>query len=389
MTTSRNPMENFFTPRGVVVVGASTDPTKLGYGVARNLLEGGFPGAVHLVNPKGGELLGHRLYPSVTDVPDPVDLAVILIPAPAVPPTLEACGRRGIRAAVVASGGFRETGRQGAELEAACVEIARKHDIRLMGPNCIGLVDTHLPLDTTFLPPPGPPVGNVAFVTHSGALAAAVIDWARGQAFGFSRLVSLGNQADVNETDILPVVAEDPHTHAIALYLESIAAGRRFVATAQAVSRKKPLIALKVGRTEAGQQAAASHTGALAGQEVAFDAAFRRAGVLRAGSVAQMFQWAHTLASAPLPHNDRVLILTNAGGPGVTAADAIASEGLRLARLTPQTVEGLRTFLPPAASLHNPVDMLASASPEQYARALQLGLEDPGVDMVMVILPPR
>ena len=383
-----NPLENFFAPRGVVVIGASTDPTKLGYGVARNLLEGGFPGAVHLVNPKGGELLGHPLYPSVEEVPDPVDLAVILIPAPAVPPTLEACGRRGIRAAVVASGGFRETGRQGAELEAVCVEIARKHNMRLMGPNCIGLVDTHLPLDTTFLPPPGPPVGNVAFVTHSGALAAAVIDWARGQAFGFSRLVSLGNQADVNETDILPVVAEDPYTRAIALYLESIAAGRRFVATAQAVSRQKPVIALKVGRTEAGQQAAASHTGALAGQEVAFDAAFRRAGVLRAGSVEQMFQWAHTLASVPLPRNDRVLILTNAGGPGVTAADAIAAEGLRLARLTPQTVESLQEFLPSAASLRNPVDMLASASPEQYARALQLGLEDPGVDMVMVILPP-
>ncbi len=388
MTSTPNPLHAFFAPRGVVVVGASTDPTKLGYGVARNLLEGGFPGAVHLVNPKGGQLLGHPLYPSVENVPEPVDLAVILIPAPAVPPVLEACGRRGIRAAIVASGGFRETGQQGAELEAACVEIAQRHSMRLMGPNCIGLVDTHLPLDTTFLPPPGPPVGNVAFITHSGALAAAVIDWARGQGFGFSRLVSLGNQADVNETDILPVVAADKHTRAITLYLESVGAGRRFVETARTVAREKPIVALKVGRTEAGQQAAASHTGALAGQERAFEAAFRRAGVLRAGTVQQMFQWAEALARLPLPRGDRVLILTNAGGPGVTAADAIAAEGLRLARLTAQTRQLLQEILPPAASLHNPVDMLASASPEQYAQALRLGLDDPGVDMAMVILPP-
>jgi len=381
-------LHTFFHPHGVVVIGASTDPTKLGYGVARNLLEGGFPGAVHLVNPKGGTLLGHPLYPSVADVPDPVDLAVILIPAPAVPPALEACGQRGIRAAIIASGGFRETGPQGAELEAACLEIAHRHGIRLLGPNCIGLVDTHLPLDTTFLPPPGPPTGDIAFVTHSGALAAAVIDWARGQGFGFSRLVSLGNQADVNETDILPIVAADEHTRAVTMYLESVAAGRRFVETARDVARRKPLIALKVGRSEAGQQAAASHTGALAGQERAFDAAFRRAGVLRADRVQQMFHWAQALAWQPLPRGDRVLILTNAGGPGVTAADAVAAEGLRLARLTPQTEALLRDLLPPAASVHNPVDMLASASPQQYARALQLGLSDPGVDMVMVILPP-
>ncbi|NPA92215.1 MAG: CoA-binding protein, partial [Chloroflexi bacterium] len=312
MTT--HALEKFFTPKSVAVIGASTDPTKLGYGVARNLLEGGFPGTVYLVNPKGGELLGHRLYPSVEALPETPDLAVILIPAPAVPPTLEACGRKGVPAAIIASGGFRETGEQGAALEAACVEIAQRHGIRLMGPNCIGLVDTHLPLDTTFLPPPGPPVGDIAFLTHSGALAAAVIDWSRGQGFGFSRLVSLGNQADVNETDMLPIVAADPHTRAITMYLESVAAGREFVHTAQQVAQEKPIVALKVGRTEAGQRAAASHTGALAGQERAFEAAFRRAGVLRAAGVEQMFQWAHTLATQPLPRGDRVLILTNAGG---------------------------------------------------------------------------
>ena len=378
----------FLNPKSVVVVGASTKPTKLGYGVAYNLIAGGFPGKVYLVNPKGGTLLGHPLYASVDDLPEPVDLAVILIAAPAVPPVLEACGRKGIKAAIIASGGFRETGAQGAALEEACVEIARRHGMRLIGPNCIGVVDTHLPLDTTFLPPPGPPVGEVGFLTHSGALAAAVIDWARGAGVGYSRLVSLGNQADVNETDILPIMAEDKHTKAVAMYLESVAAGERFVRTARAVSQKTPLVALKVGRYEAGKRAAASHTGALAGSEEAFNAAFRRGGVLRAATVEQMFQWARTLAWAPLPRGNRLLILTNAGGPGVTAADAAEENGLTLARLTLQSRELLAEFLPPAASLNNPVDMLASASPEDYARALSIALGDPGVDMVMVILPP-
>lgn len=378
----------FFRPRGVVVVGASTNPVGLGYGVARNLVEGGFPGAVHLVNPKGGTLFGKPLYRSVAEVPDPVDLAVVIVPAPATPQVLEACGQRGIRAAIVAAGGFREAGEAGARLEEQVVAVARRYGIRLIGPNCIGIIDTHLPLNTTFLAPPPPPRGEIAFLSHSGALAAAVIDWMQEQGMGFSRLVSLGNQADVSETDILPLVVKDPHTQVVTMYLESVADGRRFVEAARQASRQKPLVALKVGRYEAGQRAAASHTGALAGADRAFEAAFRRAGVLRANTLEEMFDWARALAWCSLPQGPQVAVLTNAGGPGVTAADAVEAHGLRLADLSPTTQARLRETLPPAASVRNPVDMLASASPEDYARSLRLLLDDAGVDMVLVILPP-
>ena len=378
----------FFNPRGVVVVGASRDPNKLGYGLARNLVQSGYQGAVHLVNPKGGTLLGCPIYPNVAEVPDPADLAVLLIPAHFVSQTLQACGERGIRAAIIAAGGFRETGPEGAALEEECLRVARSYGMRLLGPNCIGLLDTHLPLDTTFLPPPGPTPGEVAFISHSGAICAAVIDWAHSQGFGLSRLVSLGNQADVSETDILAPVAADPYTHVLNLYLEGVSDGRRFVHEASRVTRQKPVIALKVGRFESGRRAVASHTGALAGQENAYNAAFRRAGVIRADTSEEVFDWARALAWCPLPRGRSVAVLTNAGGPGVTAADALEVNGMQLAELAEGTLAALRDLLPPVASLHNPVDMLASASPQQYAESLRLLLADPGVHSVLVILPP-
>jgi acetyltransferase len=377
----------FFSPAGVVLIGASADPNKLGYGLARNLAQSHYRGAVHFVNPRGGVLLGRPIYPRVGDVPDPVDLAILLIPAPGVPAALRECGGRGIRAAIISSGGFRETGPAGAALEAECVALARQLDMRLLGPNCIGLLDTHLPLDATFLPPPGPLPGDVAFLSHSGAICAAVIDWARGQGFGLSRLISLGNQADVNETDLLAPVAADPFTKVITLYLEGVRDGQQFVAEAARVTRQKPVVALKVGRSASGQRAAASHTGALAGQENAFNAAFRRCGVIRADTSEELFDWARALAWCPLPTGRAMAVLTNAGGPGVTAADALDANGLRLAELRDATRAALSALLPPAASLHNPVDMLASASPEQYAASLRILLDDPGVNGVMVIFP--
>lgn len=378
----------FFNPRGLVVVGASQNPTKLGYGLARNLVQSRYLGAIHFVNPKGGTLFRRPIYPHVSEVPDPVDLAALLIPARFIPETLEACGQRGIRAVIINAGGFRETGPEGAALEERCLHIAQEYDMRLMGPNCIGLLDTHLPLDTTFLPPPGPTPGDVAFISHSGAICAAVVDWAHSQGFGLSRLVSLGNQADVNETDVLAPVAADAHTHVLALYLEGVSDGRRFVEQASHVTRQKPVIALKVGRFESGRRAVASHTGALAGQENAFNAAFRRAGVIRADTSEEMFDWARALAWCPLPQGRSVAVLTNAGGPGVTAADALEVSGMHLAELQERTRRALRQILPPAASVQNPVDMLASATPEQYAESLRLLLADPGVCSVLVILPP-
>jgi acetyltransferase len=324
----------------------------------------------------------------VSEVPDPVDLATLLIPARLVPDALEACGKRGIRAVIIGAGGFRETGPEGAALEERCLRIAQSYGMRLIGPNCIGLLDTHLPLDTTFLPPPGPTPGDVAFISHSGAICAAVVDWAQSQGFGLSRLISLGNQVDVNETDMLAPVVADPHTHVLTLYLEGVSDGRRFLEQASNVTRHKPVIALKVGRFESGRRAVASHTGALAGQENAFNAAFRRAGVIRADTSEEMFDWARALAWCPPPRGRAVAVLTNAGGPGATAADALEVNGLHLAELSEQTRTALRDILPPVASFHNPVDMLASASPEQYGKSLRLLLADPGVHSVLVVLPP-
>ncbi|KAA0274465.1 MAG: CoA-binding protein [Chloroflexi bacterium] len=396
-----SPLLPFFQPRGVVVIGASTSPEKLGYGVTRNLIQCGYKGAIHLLAQKSGEVFGRKIHPSLQDIPDPVDLAILIVPTQATPQVIEDCGRRGIRAAVIVSAGFREVGEEGAKLERQCVEVARKHGVRLLGPNCIGTIDTHYPLDTTFLQPPMPEQGGIGFISHSGAFAAAIVDWARGQGFGFSRIVSLGNQADVNETDMLTMLADDPHTHVIVMYMESVSNGKRFVQAAGEVAKRKPVIALKVGRFEAGQKAAASHTGALAASDTAFDAAFEKAGILRAETAEQMFDWARALERYPggnsTAGNDRsaysdtlsrIAILTNAGGPGVIAADSLENNNLVLARLSDDTLKVLSATLPPAANINNPVDMLASASPDQYAECLKILLQDKNVDAVMVILPP-
>jgi len=375
-------------PRGIALIGASTDPSRLGYGMARNMLHSGYPGKVYLVNLHGGSLFGEPIYRSIDQVPDPLDLAVLLIPAASIPAALKQCGERGVQAAVIASSGFREVGAEGAALEQEITSIAHHYQMRLLGPNCIGLIDTRLPLNLTFLPPPGPPAGELAFLSHSGAICAALIDWARSQGFGFSHLISLGNQADLNETDLLVPVAADPATRVLTLYLESIPDGPRFIHQAAQVTRNKPVVALKVGRFASGQRAAASHTGAMAGQDSAYEAAFRRAGVVRANTTEELFDWAHALAWCPLPKGKAMAVLTNAGGPGVTAADALEANGLSLADFQPETLARLRQMLPPPASLHNPVDMLASASAEVYAGCLQLLLADPGVHGVLVILPP-
>ena len=377
----------FFNPNGVAVIGASQDPTKLGYRLANNLHRSGYKGVIHFINLKGGTLLGRPIYKTILDVPDPVDLATVLIPAQFVSQTLRECGKRGIRAAIIGSGGFREVGPDGLALEQEMIQVAEEEGIRLIGPNCIGLLDTHLPIDTTFLPPPGPTPGDVAFLSHSGAICAAAIDWARGQGYGISRLISLGNQADISETDLLAPTAADGQTNVLALYLEGIKSGRRFIEEARAVVPLKPIIALKVGRFESGRKAAASHTGALAGEENAYNAAFRRAGVLRAETSEELFDQARALAWCPLPLGNRTAVLTNAGGPGVTAADALEARGLIMAEFGSVTLDSLGKILPAAASLQNPVDMLATATPDQFAECLQVLLEDPGIDSVMVIFP--
>jgi acetyl coenzyme A synthetase (ADP forming)-like protein len=386
--TRETMFEGFFAPRGVAVLGASQNPSKLGYGVARNMVVSNYPGALHFVNPKGGELFDRPIYTNLASVPDPIDLAVIIIPAKAVPGALKECGQRGINYAIVGSGGFRETGEEGAKLEHRCLEIAEEYGIRVLGPNCIGYLDTHLPIDTSFLPLPGPIQGDIAFLSHSGAICEAVIDWARGQGFGLSRLVSLGNQMDLTEADLLPPTGEDDNTRVIAMYLEGVGDGDQFIEQARKVTPVKPVVAIKVGRSESGRAAVASHTGALAGQDAAYDAAFRKAGVIRARHSEEMFDWARALAWCQLPPGPRFAILTNAGGPGVIAADSLDENGLELSAFTDETTSALQAILPEAASVRNPVDMLAAAGPREYADCLKLLLADEGVDGIIVILPP-
>ncbi len=378
----------FLRPRGVAVVGVSTSPKKLGYGIARNLIGSGYAGGIHFVSQRGGELFSRPLLTDVSQIPHPVDLAVLAVPAAAMVEALRQCARRGIRAAILVSAGFREAGADGARLEAECLDVARQHGMRLLGPNCIGIIDTHLPLDTTFLQPPLPADGGIGFVSHSGAFCAALIDWSRREGLGFSQVISLGNQVDINETDMLAAVAEDEQTRVIVLYMEGVSDGRGFVETARVVTRRKPVIALKVGRFEAARKAAASHTGALAASDDAFQAAFTKAGILRADTAQEAFDWARALEWCTLPAGRAVAVLTDAGGPGVIAADALEANGLTLAQLEPSTRSQLVDTLPPAASVRNPVDMLASASPHDYARSLGLLLGDKTVDAALVILPP-
>ena len=378
----------FFDPRHVVLIGASRTPGRLGWVLAHNLVEHGFRGEVSFVNPNGGELFGRPLHASLDQVPGSPDLAVLLIPAPLIPDALDQCGRRDIRAAIVASGGFSETGEAGRDLERRVREVLDRHDMRLVGPNCIGIMDSDSGLDTSFLAGPGLLSGPVAFVSQSGAVCAAVIEWARGDGFGLSRLFSLGNQVDVTETDVLEAVGQDTNSTVVTLYLEGVDDGRRFVDVASAVTRKKPVIALKVGRSEAGSRAAASHTGALAGRDVAYEAAFRRAGILRARTSEDVFDWARVLAQGPFGPAHRLAILTNAGGPGVAATDAAATEGLDVVQLSEATKGKLRAFVPPEGAFNNPVDMLAAASPQTYGGALRVLLDAEEVDSVLVILPP-
>ena len=385
---SNTTLSAFFSPRGVALVGASRDPTKLGYAVLRNLLQHGYAGPVYPVNPKADEILGVRCYPSILAVPDPVELAVIIAPASATPDIMEQIGQRGVRAAVIISGGFSEIGAPGIALENRVVEIARRFGVRLIGPNCVGVIDTHTGLDTTF-GPDMPKPGVITFVSQSGAVCGGVIDWASGAGIGLSRIVTLGNQADVTETDILQLLADDDETRVVAMYLEGVEDGRRFVEVARQVSTRKPIVAIKAGYTEAGRRAAASHTGALAGTDSAYRAAFHHAGILRVPHLEALFDAAISLANQPLPRGNRVAILTNSGGPGAMASDALDVHGLRMATLTDETRFVLRQFLQPHASVSGPVDMLGGADEHDYARALEALVKDPGVDAVLVINVPQ
>lgn len=378
----------FFAPAGVAVIGASADPGKLGHGVLRNLISHGYQGAIYPVNPRHDTILGLPCYPDVTSVPDPVELAVIVLPAALCPQALTACGQRGLKAVVVISGGFKETGPQGAAREQELVRIAQRYGLRLMGPNCVGTLDAYSGLNTTFIRTMPRP-GYIAFISQSGAICGGLLEWTAGKGIGFSRFATLGNKADVTESDLLEFLADDPHTRVLVAYIEAISDGRRFIDVASRVTPRKPLLVIKAGRTAAGSRAVASHTGSLAGEMAAYEAAFRQGGILQVDTVEDLFNDALALAYGPLPRGPRVAVLTNAGGPATLAADVLERNGLSM----PTPTQAIRAYLAkhnhPDAQLGNPIDMLGGAEPRHYEIALQALLAADQFDAVLVILVPQ
>lgn len=382
-------MARLFEPRTVAVIGASARRGKIGAEVLHNLISCGFRGQIYPIHPGGGEIQGLAAFPRVTDVPGPVDLAVIVVPAKLVPGVVDDCIAKGVEGIVVITAGFAETGPEGRAREAELVEKIRAAGIRMVGPNCMGLLNTNpaVRLNATFAPV-YPPEGRVALSSQSGALGLALLDYAARLNLGISTFVSVGNKADVSGNDLIQYWAEDPRTDVILLYLESFGNPARFSRIARRVARRKPIIAVKSGRSRAGARAASSHTGALAETDSVVDALFRQAGVIRTNTLEELFDVATLVAHQPIPRGGRVAILTNAGGPGILAADVCEAQGLTLAPLSPVTVLALRSFLPAEASVVNPVDMLAAAAPDAYRRALALLLEDENVDAALVIFIP-
>ncbi len=382
-------MRPFFEPRGVAVIGVNRERGRIGSEVFHNLIEAGCSVPVYPVHPQAGEINGHPVFARVTDIPGTVDLAVIVVPAARVLAAVDECIAKGVKALVVISAGFGEVGAEGRALEAALLDKVRAAGVRMVGPNCMGLLNTDpaVNLNATFSPV-YPPPGRVAMSTQSGALGLAILDYARRLDLGISTFVSVGNKADVSSNDLIQYWAEDPRTSVILLYLESFGNPRKFSQIARRVAREKPIVAVKSGRSASGARAASSHTGALASSDAVVDALFTQAGVIRTNTLEELFDVATLLAHQPLPKGRRVAILTNAGGPGILAADACEAQGLELPSLSDDTIAELRSFLPAAASVGNPVDMIASASAEGYGRALTALLRDERVDSVLVIFIP-
>jgi len=385
--TYRN-LTSLISPMSVAVIGATDSVDKPGYAVLYNIIKSGFTGRIFPVNPGKKELLGIPAYKVLDDIGEHIDLAVIAIPAKRVLDTLETCGALGVGAVIIISAGFRETGHEGLVAEHAIAALAKRFQMPILGPNCLGLIHTTTPLNATFAAGT-PPRGNIAFMSQSGALCTCILDIALAQDVGFSSFVSLGNKADLNEIDFLETYATLPEVKVVLAYLEGITDGSRFIEVARQFTKKKPIIAIKAGVTESGSKAVSSHTGALAGSERAYEAAFAQAGVIRARSVGELFDYAIAFARQPLPRNDAVAVVTNAGGPGIMCTDAIERSGLKLATLTDETMNKLRDALPPAASVLNPVDLLGDAGTERYEAAIKLVLDDPNVGALIVILTPQ
>jgi len=383
-------LDPFFDPQSVAVVGASSQPGKVGYEILAGLIRDGFTGAIFPVNPTHSEVQGLKAYPTLKSIGQPIDLVVVVISAKLVPGVIQDCVDLGIKAVLVISSGFKESGPAGAELEQTILRIAKPAGIRIIGPNCIGVMVPSKKFNASFggvLPKPG----GVGYFSQSGSLLAAIVDMARDTGLGFSKLVSIGNKADVDELALIRALGEDEDTKVIAGYLETISDGDAFIRQAERISRQKPILLMKAGFTEAGAKAASSHTGRLAEVESAYECVFERAGVIRCESIKDQFDFARAFAKVPLPNGPRVAVIANAGGAGIMATDAIERQKLELAQFTPQTQSrlALSQELSRAASINNPVDLLGDALADRYEFALRVILDDPDVDTVLVLLSPH
>ncbi len=381
-------IDYLFNPRSIAVIGASATKGKLGNDVLRNLIESGFKGRIYPVNPRGGEILGLKVYRSVSDIPNHVDMGVIVIPANHVLTSVEECGNKGVKALVIITAGFKEIGHEGQEIEKKLVELAEKYEMVLQGPNCLGIINTNVPYNASFSAGT-PRKGKIAFASQSGALMTGILDWSLMEKIGFSKFVSLGNKAHLDETDFIEAFGRDPDSTFILLYIESVVDGRKFMDACRKVVRNKPIFVVKSGVSAAGARAASSHTGSLAGSDTAYDVAFKQCGVRRASNMASLFDVASVFDDMYLPSGNRVAIVTNAGGPGILTTDACEASGLKIAQLSSETINFLKKNLPAAASVYNPIDALGTAQPEDYALCVDASLQDENVDAVLVLLTPQ
>ena len=380
-------LTSLFRPQSVAVIGASKTPGKIGNAIVRNIIESGYRGSIYPINPRESEIEGLACYPSVLDVPDPVELAVISVPAGKVLEAARECGEAGVKGLIVVTAGFKEIGREGMELEKELVSICAQYGMRMLGPNCVGLMDANTPLNASFSSTFATG-GQIAFLSQSGAMLLAILDWSKAAGIGFTKVVSLGNKADLNEIDFIEDAANDDYTKVILCYIEDIVDGKRFLEVAESAAKKKPIIVYKSGISQSGAQAASSHTGALAGSDLAYETAFEDCGIIRARSMTELFDLAVAFSRCVPPAGNRVAIVTNSGGPGIIATDNVELKGLRMARFEKETIEELRANLPGEANVYNPVDVLGDARTDRYRFALNKVLDDPNVDSVLVLMCP-
>lgn len=388
LRSERQPLGSIFTPQSVAVIGATDKPGSVGRTLLWNLISNPFGGTVFPVNPNHHSVLGIKAYPNIAAVPEPVDLAVIATPASTVPTIVRECVATGVKSAIIISAGFKEIGSVGIELEQQILASARAGRMRIIGPNCLGVMNTHTGLNATFASAMARP-GKVGFISQSGALCTSILDWSLRENVGFSAFVSIGSMLDVGWGDLIYYLGDDPHTQSIVIYMESIGDARSFLSAAREVALTKPIVVIKAGRTQAAARASASHTGALTGSDEVLDAAFRRCGVLRVTRISELFNMAEVLAKQPRPKGPRLTIITNAGGPGVLATDFLITTGGELAELSDWAIAALNEILPPYWSHSNPIDLLGDADPERYAKTLEIVAQDPHSDGILAILTPQ